>query len=450
MSAARDRSAAWRRLSRALGVVFAVAAFAPAARAGAFPAIETTGGTLQLGGSVRTIPVYVDGAPAHAPRLGLDDSRLRLTAKTTSPEDDLVFETHVVEETLLATRDPGPGLPFGIVTVQRYRLAPLAGTSLARPTATSVVFVDRLSFRVRAPRVDLTVGRQPINFSKAYFWNPLDVFAPFDPRAFDRDYKPGVDAVRAQIALGEVSGIDLVATEGPRLVLAPDGTVLADPRTSIGWTRVGSAVLARAYGDVHHLDVAVQAGKIYGGWQAGAGFAGELAGWGIRGEGAYFLAEDRATQLVPERDGTIRTLRLTPDHASVVAGIDRRFDSGLYVAAEYYYNGAGENRDTLAGDVRVLLGETTDSARHLAGALAAFDVTPLVRAQFVVLAAPAEPSALFAPQVTVNAMENLDVLVAAFVGVGPSAVDGPAGIAIPRSEFGSSPLAGFAEIKLYF
>ena len=61
---------------------------------------------------------------------------------------------------------------------------------------------------------DLTAGRQAITFGKAYFWNPLDVFFPFDSSQIDREYKPGVDALRIDVPLGAFSGLNLVGAAG--------------------------------------------------------------------------------------------------------------------------------------------------------------------------------------------------------------------------------------------
>ena len=36
--------------------------------------------------------------------------------------------------------------------------------------------VDRLNVRFDLASLDVTLGRQAITFSQAYFWNPLDVF----------------------------------------------------------------------------------------------------------------------------------------------------------------------------------------------------------------------------------------------------------------------------------
>ena len=62
----------------------------------------------------------------------------------------------------------------------------------------------------------VTLGRQAIGWGVAYFWPTLDLFSPFSPERIDRDYKSGVDAVRATIALSAYSELQLVgAVLGP-------------------------------------------------------------------------------------------------------------------------------------------------------------------------------------------------------------------------------------------
>ena len=65
------------------------------------------------------------------------------------------------------------------------------------------------------------MGRQPITWGVNYFWPVLDLFGPFSPAAVDRDYKPGVDAVRLNLPVGDFSEIEMVtAAQGDEATAA--------------------------------------------------------------------------------------------------------------------------------------------------------------------------------------------------------------------------------------
>ena len=86
---------------------------------------------------------------------------------------------------------------------------------LQRSSQAASLWLDRPERpRCALPRADVTVGRQAITFGKAYFWNPLDEFLPFDARQIDRDYKAGVDAVRVDIPTSPFSGVNVVVAPG--------------------------------------------------------------------------------------------------------------------------------------------------------------------------------------------------------------------------------------------
>lgn len=172
--------------------------------AGAFGSAGGQGHTLDLGGSIRTFAFALD--TSDHPLLygeesgveGLSDTILRLTADGRAGSKGF-YEVHVVQDLLFTTAPAAAGAgAIGIAdTTARYRALDLSWTWLEEEDVEATVFLDRLNGGGSRGRTDLRIGRQAINFSQAWFWNPLDIFLPFDPEAFDRSYKPGVDALRA-------------------------------------------------------------------------------------------------------------------------------------------------------------------------------------------------------------------------------------------------------------
>ncbi|MDT8273060.1 MAG: hypothetical protein RRA35_07680, partial [Desulfomonilia bacterium] len=149
---------------------------------------------------------------------GFSQSILRVTMDGIV-EETVRYEIHVVSEIYAATSPSFllPGSTQSRSGTTRYRITKTAWY-LAEDSDFSVTMnADRMNVQVSFPSVDMTLGRQAINFSQAYFWNPLDVFLPFAPESFDRDYKPGVDALRADIFLGSFSSLSLVGSTGRRL-----------------------------------------------------------------------------------------------------------------------------------------------------------------------------------------------------------------------------------------
>ncbi|MFK5894439.1 MAG: hypothetical protein QM504_14560, partial [Pseudomonadota bacterium] len=74
--------------------------------------------------------------------------------------------------------------------------------------------IDRLTLRYSNQDVDLTIGRQAINLATTFYFTPNDFFAPFAAQSFFRVYKSGVDALRAEISLGEFSQVSLLSVLG--------------------------------------------------------------------------------------------------------------------------------------------------------------------------------------------------------------------------------------------
>src|SRR4030042_4416807 len=74
--------------------------------------------------------------------------------------------------------------------------------------------IDRFNVRWSKDRLDLLMGRQAINLATTFYFSPNDFFAPFAAQAFYRVYKPGVDALRAEVRLGDLSQLSLISVLG--------------------------------------------------------------------------------------------------------------------------------------------------------------------------------------------------------------------------------------------
>ena len=406
-------------------------------------------GSWQLGGSLRTLAAVVQppsGTAATPSDVGgFSQTLLRMTVDA-KPSERLTFEFHLVQSYTYASPSTGlaAGSPAGFglaVGDTRYRAVDATADWFQRSNQVASLWVDRLNVKLALPKADVTIGRQAITFGKAYFWNPLDEFLPFDARQIDRDYKAGVDAIRVDIPRGPFSGVNLVAAFGRELT--PAGTYRdGDHAVAASW--YGSAAIARYFTTLHGWDAAGQVGKVYGGYEIGGGATGEIAHLEVRGEAAYMWAMPNPP-LPPPLPG-----RLIDDHLEAVAGIGKRFQNTLWIELEHFHNGAGEPENLDAALVRFVGGATLNLGREITGITASYDLLPIVTSQIAALHSWSDGSSEIQPTVSYSVSDNGDLVAGLSVGIGPAPVRTEPSMVHLRSEFGSFPRAYFVEFKWYF
>ena len=302
------------------------------------------------------------------------------------------------------------------------------------------LWLDRFNAKSAFSWADITVGRQAITFGKAYFWNPLDIFLPFDPRQFDRDYKAGVDALRVDIPLGSFTGINLITVAGREL--DSSGEFIDDGTLNASW--YGSAVLGRVFTTVKGWDLAIQGGKIYGGYQLGSGLVGEIGPIEARAEAAYLWAQDSESLPAPLKGD------LVEDAFTATIGFGHRFDNTLTVEIEYFYNGAGESNDLEESFVRFRSGSSLQISRHLTGLLVSYEFHPIITGQLLGLYSWEDPSGQIQPILTWSPSDNTEVLVGASINFGDRPELSSTGQVQLQSEYGTFPDFYFMQFKLYF
>ncbi len=416
----------------------------------AFALIGDTEGAFGLDGSIRTMPMLIDYSKLpsfYRPGTEHDhpvQSLLRLTAAG-RPAEDLVYEVHLVQD-----YDSPPPQSFGDYTSassqNRYRAVDASREWHSGSNAAGFM-LDRLNVKYSFSSSDLTVGRQAITFGKAYFWNPLDVFFHFAPQQFDRDYKPGVDAVRFDMPFGNFSGINLVGAAGPEI--DPPWQSSNDETWASSW--YGSALIGRFYATMSDWDLAAQCGKIYGGWQVGGGAVGEIGPLEFRLEAAWFKASKNISMPDPYRG------YLLEDHWTIVAGTGRRFENTFNFEAEYLYNGAGDSDNLEESLLRYTYGPSLHLSRHLLGVLFSYDFVPIIIGQLVWVYSISDRSSLIQPALFISIADEAELIMGATISTGDrpwlhTETSGMLQIETPRleSEFGSYPNIYFIKFKFYF
>jgi len=283
--------------------------------------------------------------------------------------------------------------------------------------------VDRLNFRWSFDRVDVSLGRQPVNLATTFYFTPNDFFAPFSAQAFYRVYKPGVDAGRAEIRLGGLSGLSLVGVLGYR----------PDPASETGWSDRPDArrasYLGRLFTVYRDVELAFLLGRVRREGVVGASLQGEWFDWlGVRAEG--HVAD-------PRDDGQDR-------HTELSIGAEHRWESSLNARLEYFHHGRGA--DAVAGyPLSAGQGGVSYLARRYLAVGASYEFTPLLTGEAVALFNLVDDSWLVSLYSVYSLANETELAVSLGIPVG----NDPSGSGI-RSEFGLLPASVAVEVRSYF
>ncbi len=283
--------------------------------------------------------------------------------------------------------------------------------------------VDQLNVRWSYNRVDLIVGRQPINLATTFYFTPNDFFAPFAAQAFYRVYKPGVDAIRTEVRLGDLTQLSLISVLGYSRDLNGD----------TGWSDRPDSNRASYVGRVstvfQDFEWALLGGVVRDAYVIGGSVQGELFQWlGVRVEGHMANPDDSQENAYSE----------------LSLGIEHRWANSLEIRVEQFYHGSG------AGSVSDYVANATRPGSFYLGrnytALGlSYEFTPLLYAQILVMANLNDHSYL----ISCNAIYSLADEAELALNIGVPIGDNPKSSVI-KSEFGSSPYLAQIEVRFYF
>jgi hypothetical protein len=290
--------------------------------------------------------------------------------------------------------------------------------------------IDRGFVALRLPRLDLTVGRQAIGWGRGVLFGAVDLFAPFTPLEADREWRRGVDALKADVKLSERISFEAVGAFGqPFQPAALDSSVLA----------------GRLRGYAGKVDL-----ELVGGWRAADVFGGMTSSAAIgdaeaHGELAFF----RAPEPLPA-GGQIG------DAVAIkgVAGGSYRFPlgKGLVTFLEYHYSGFGAPRPQDVSPLfmnpqfqrRYLQGDTQILGRHAVALLANYELSPELTVSGQWIQSPADGSGVAAPSATLTFGDRLSILATLYLPYGSPPVGG-----VLTSEYGAAALSGLIQLRLY-
>lgn len=287
-------------------------------------------------------------------------------------------------------------------------------------TLDAYLTVDRANIKGSVAGTEIGVGRLAIDQSVMTLFTPNDLFAPFRPYNYYREYKPGVDAVRLDRALGDAGRIAAFGVLGyeSEQVLGKVGK-----EQEARYSAQESAVMARAtsvfsgFGDAA-LNVGVFGGR-YGQYHIlGYSLESEWRDLGLKAEGHQKRHESK---------------RLAA--SEVALGFDYRPWPALLLQCEAFFNGEGYGT---ASEYERL---KTDSdpplyfiGRNYLGLGGVHEITPLLKQKAMVLANVGDRSALLSWQGVLDVAESTEVSLSLLRPVGR----GPSGKQL-RSEYGAYP-----------
>ena len=355
---------------------------------------------------------------------GDDDSRRdaelgigRLKLDATLPAG-FGLEAHGVFSLLSPSGTPAQTIASG--TTRRF--LDLQHTFESGNDAAMTLEADRLNVRWERPGVMRVVaGRQAITWGVSVLWPVLDLFAPFAPERIDREYKPGVDAFRATVALGTLSEVDVVGAMLGSSV-SRDGSIGALARVNLG-----------------PADVGVMLGHFHTDTVAGGFVTANVLGTGLRGEIAFTDSGDPADAALDRSQFWRATV-----------GVDRQLTPTVSITAEASWNGFGTDRPQdyprFAAADRVRRGEITSLGRYYLGVSLTWLAHPLLTVTGTTLVNASDGSALLLPYLDWSLADDVSLVFGGLFGIGAGrASDGRL-----QSEYGVVPETVYTAIRVYF
>jgi hypothetical protein len=242
--------------------------------------------------------------------------------------------------------------------------------------------VDRAWIDCYLGSTQATLGRQRIAWGTNLVWNPIDLFNPVSPLDFDTEEKPGADGVRVQYYASSTSKLEVAA--------APSRD--SSKKVIAGLFRVNR----------WEYDFYVVGGRRHENWVGGGAWAGQISGAGFRGEWLY--AHPDSGSEYPD-----------PFGVTAVSG-DYTFPNSFYLHAEFLYNSTGSTGD--AGGWRlaeaIQRGELSPARISLFGE-AAYNLSPLVRADLACMVNPQDHSWFLGPAASWSVATDFDLAVTGFL-----------------------------------
>ncbi len=376
------------------------------------------GQSLDVGGSARGYFFFrLEGLPEFIDlRRDTEFSSFRFTLDS-DVNDSISFEAHAVLDFLSPPESGAARIAQG----RSSTFLPLETVFSEGDSHLLTGRFDRLNMQLKLADVRILVGRQAISWGVAHFWPTIDLFSSFSPERIDRDYKDGVDAVRAILPLGSYSELQVIgAVLGPSA--GRDGSLAAHFRLHMGtW------------------DLGLMGGRFHGDTVAGVFVTSDVLGTAYRGEVTW-------TDSGADEDRLLDRERFW----RVTLGLDRQLSPAIGISGEFHFNGFGVGDPAqylrLAITDRVRRGDVTALGRYYTGGALNWQLHPLVTVSQALLFNWNDRSLLWLPSLNWSSGDNSSILIGAQWGIGAGFEDE---VTI-NSEYGPVPATIYIGARWYF
>ncbi len=288
--------------------------------------------------------------------------------------------------------------------------------------------LDRASLTISSGTSRIAIGRQAVGWGRGVLFTAVDVFAPFTPLESDREWRRGIDAIRASLPLRNTLSLEVVA--------------------AMGEDAESSALVGRLQGYHGDFDAELVAGKRREDYLFAVTASAPAHGAELHGELALF----DVPEALPDggsfgRDDLV---------AKAVIGASRSFDVGgeLVFLGEYHYSGFGAAHTDRVGELidedafreRLMRGDSQILGRHAVAVQTSFSIGGGVAAASLLwITSPKDGSGVVSPGVTWVFSDNITLVGRGYAGYGPGSEDGEI-----QSEYGATPATGLIQISFYY
>lgn len=164
--------------------------------------------------------------------------------------------------------------------------------------------IDRAYVEYVSGNLEMSLGRQRVNWGRTFVWNPNDIFNAFSYYDFDYMERPGSDAFRAQYYFGMASSVEVVSK--------------IDSANNLTFAGIGKF---NKWG----YDFQVLGGYVNShDYVVGAGWEGNIKSLGFRGEMSYYHSEKNFTD--------------TTGSFLASLAVDYLFPKSIQAQVEFLYN----------------------------------------------------------------------------------------------------------------
>ncbi len=237
--------------------------------------------------------------------------------------------------------------------------------------------IDRLNASLTFNKLQITLGRQRVNWGIGLVWNPNDIFNTYNYFNFEYEERPGADALSVKYYTGALSFAEIVYEFNETF----------DKSSFGGLYRFNK----------YEYDIQVLAGKMRTDAVAGLGWSGRIGNAAFRGEASYFHPYNSKIDSIDVFVGSVSA--------------DYSFPNTLYIQGGFLFNSNGSTKNTssinLFGD-QATSPKTLSKGKYNIFLQATGQLTPIVTPGVAVIINPSDLSTFISPSITLSVAENFD------------------------------------------